>query len=70
MEMSVIILDTEFSPVSGDFRISDDRGFAAVEKKAVAYSERCCIHWTRDSDGQAGYWGPTGARLSPHWYQR
>jgi len=67
MTTTATIYDADLNPVSGDFEIHGD-DFAAVEKAAAIIGAKCCIRWVRDSDGQASFWGPKGARLTPHWY--
>lgn len=71
--MHATIYNTKMVPLTGDIEISADVEFEAVEKKAaeLAVSEtKCCIQWSRDSDGQVAYWSPSGATLTPYWYSK
>lgn len=55
-----------------DYQIDDDTDFAHVVAAAKSFAARsgirCAIQWTRDSDGQVAYWGPSGACFRPHWF--
>ena len=51
--------------------IRHDSGFKKIERNAERIAKggkRCCIRWSRASDGQCAYWGPAGARLDAYWY--
>ena len=68
--INALVLDADMVPISDDFRVAND-DFAIVEAFAAARAAdgmRCCISWTRESDGMAAYWGPKGATHRPHWY--
>jgi len=73
MSMFATICNTEFSPLTGDIEVETDAGFSDIEARAqelAAAGTKCCIRWTRSGDGQAAYWGPSGAALRPHWYAK
>lgn len=53
------------------FEIHDDSDFDAVElaaKNAAQSGVRCYIKWSRDSDGQSAYWGPSGTCFEAYIY--
>ena len=69
---TAIIEDISGNQISGDYKIARE-DFSEVEQEAERLSEsgkKCCIRWTRSSDEQTGYWGPTGALFAPHWYAK
>lgn len=69
--MWAVIYSTDFEPLTDGVEIATDPEFSAIEDQAIKFAEagtKCCIQWSRDSDGQVAYWGPTGAMLAPHWY--
>lgn len=73
MSMQATIYNTDMVPLTSDIEIDDDTEFDAVEKQAAelaASGTKCCIRWSRDSDGQVAYWGPQGATLKPYWYNK
>jgi hypothetical protein len=73
MSISAAIYNTEFSPLTDGAEVETDEEFGAIEAKAqklAAAGAKCCIRWTRDSDGQVAYWGPKGAAMQPHWYAK
>ena len=66
------VYDTNDSPISGDFVVVND-DFSEAEEfaaSAAAAGQKCCIRWSRESDGQVAYWGPAGAVIKPHWYAK
>ncbi len=73
MSVFATIYNTEFEPLTDGVEVSDDTEFAALEAQAAelaAAGTKCCIRWSRESDGQVAYWGPAGAALKPHWYAK
>lgn len=60
------------TPLTEDgFEIQSDSDFDAVElaaKTSAQSGTRCYIRWSRDSDGQRAYWGPSGACLEAYIY--
>lgn len=53
------------------FEIHDDSDFDDVElaaKNAAQSGVRCYIKWSRDSDGQSAYWGPSGTCFEAYIY--
>ncbi|MFM5431411.1 hypothetical protein ACET9P_11020 [Aeromonas veronii] len=53
------------------FEIHDDSDFDVVElaaKNAAQSGVRCYIKWSRDSDGQSAYWGPSGTCFEAYIY--
>jgi len=73
MSMYATICDINMEPLTEGVEIADDTEFTAIETQAAelaAAGTRCCIRWSRDSDGQVAYWGPAGATLKPHWYAK
>jgi hypothetical protein len=72
MTIIATVLDTQDCPVSEDFIVEND-DFSEAEEAAEATAEagtKCCIRWSRSSDGQVAYWGPSGAAFKPHWYAK
>ena len=72
MTITATVMDINECPISEDFIIEND-DFSGVEEAAEAAAEngtKCCIRWTRNSDGQVAYWGPSGAAFKPHWYAK
>lgn len=75
MSMYPAIYNTDMEPLTNgsDFNEGDYSAFLMLETKAAelaASGTKCCIRWSRDSDGQVAYWGPAGATLKPHWYAK
>lgn len=71
--ITAIICNKAFEPLTDGIEVSNDAEFSGIEVQAAAIAAagtRCCIRWSRDSDGQVAYWGPKGATLQPHWYAR
>ena len=71
MSVFVTIYNTEFEPLTDGAEVETDAEFSGLEAQAqelAAAGTKCCIRWSRDSDGQVAYWGPAGATLKPHWY--
>jgi hypothetical protein len=69
---TAIIEDIDGNPISDAYKIARE-DFTEVEQEAERLADsgkKCCIRWTRSSDEQMGYWGPTGAMFSPHWYAK
>ena len=72
MTIIATVLDTQDFPISEDFIVEND-DFDDAEAAAEAAAEagtKCCIRWSRSSDGQVSYWGPSGACFKPHWYAK
>lgn len=72
MTITATVLDINECPISEDFIVEND-DFSNAEEAAEAAAEngtKCCIRWTRSSDGQVAYWGPSGAVFKPHWYAK
>lgn len=73
MSMYAAIYGTDMEPLTDGVPVGEDAEFEALEAQAAvlaAGGTKCCIRWSRDSDGQVAYWGPRGATLQPHWYAR
>lgn len=71
MSMYAAIYGTDMEPLTGGKDIGTDAEFCDLETQArqlAAAGTKCCIRWSRDSDGQVAYWGPAGATLKPYWY--
>jgi len=72
MTITAIVLNINEEPISEDFIVEND-DFSSAEEAAEQAAEngtKCCIRWSRSSDGQVAYWGPSGAALNPHWYAK
>lgn len=73
MRVFATIYNTEFEPLTDGAEVETDAEFSGIEAKAqelAAGGTKCCIRWSRDSDGKVAYWGPAGATLKPHWYAK
>ena len=73
MSVFATIYNTEFEPLTDGAEVADDTEFAALEIQAAelaAAGTKCCIRWSRDSNGQVAYWGPKGTAFKPHWYAK
>lgn len=73
MNIFATIYNTDFEPLTDGVELADDAEFANLESQAAelaAGGKKCCIRWSRSSDGQVAYWGPAGAALKPHWYAK
>ena len=73
MSVWATIYSADMEPLTDGVEVSEDAEFEALETQAAelaAAGTKCCIRWSRDSDGQVAYWGPKGATLQPHWYNR
>ena len=73
MSVWATIYNADMEPLTDGAEVADDADFSAIETQAVELATggaKCCIRWSRDSDGQVAYWGPKGATLQPHWYSR
>lgn len=71
MSIYATIYNPEFEPLTDGVEVATDAEFLAIETKAqelAAAGTKCCIRWSRESDGQVAYWGPAGATRKPHWY--
>lgn len=76
MAITACICNEAFEPVGShpsdlDIDIASDSDFGPLEARARTLSApgvRCCIVWSRDTDGQVAYWGPQGATSEPFWY--
>lgn len=73
--MYAAIYNADMEPLTDgiEFNEDDNSELEVLEMKAVgiaAGGTKCCIRWSRDSDGQVAYWCPSGATLKPHWYAR
>lgn len=71
--ISAAIYSADMVPLTDGVEVSDDAEFEPIEARAAemaAAGTKCCIRWSRDSDGQVAYWGPKGATLKPHWYSK
>lgn len=71
MTIYATICDADMAPITDPVAIVDD-DFDALESEARSLSAayKCCIRWTRDSDGCTAYWSPSGASIKPHWYAK
>lgn len=65
--MNVSIINQDGDPIA-DYQINGDDEFDNIEEIAKKSAKKCAISWSRDSDGQQAYWGPSGASFRPHWY--
>lgn len=73
MSIWATIYNADMVPLTDGVEVSDDAEFEPLETQAAelaAAGTKCCIRWSRDSDGQVAYWGPKGAAMQPHWYNR
>lgn len=72
MTITATVLDIHLAPLSVDFLVDNDDFSEAEEaaEKSAASGAKCCIRWSRDSDGQTAYWGPKGVCFQPHWYAK
>lgn len=73
MSIWATIYNADMEPLTDGVEVSEDAEFNVVAAQATelaAAGTKCCIRWSRDSDGQTAYWGPKGACLGPHWYAR
>lgn len=73
MSVFATIYNAELEPLTDGVEVADDAEFSALETQATdiaAAGTKCCIRWSRDSDGQVAYWGPKGATLQPYWYSK
>ena len=72
MTITATVLDINECQISEYFIVENDN-FSGVEEAAEQAAEngtKCCIRWSRSSDGQVAYWGPSGAAFKPHWYAK
>ncbi len=71
MAIYATICGADMAPITEPVEIVDD-DFEALEAEARSLSAdcKCCIRWSRDSDGQTAYWSPSGACIKPHWYAK
>lgn len=67
--MKAYILDKELNEIGVPFEIQEDSDFNDAETAAKELDEKCCIKWDRSTDGQTGYWSPSGATFDPYWYE-
>lgn len=67
--MKAYILDNELNEIGEPFEIQDDNDFEDVEIFTKECGQKCCIKWDRSTDGQTGYWSPSGATFEPYWYE-
>jgi len=67
MTIFATVMDANNRAISDSFVIEND-DFSAAEQAAMQSAEKCCISWSRSSDGQVGFWGPAGASFNPYWY--
>lgn len=69
--LTVRILNKTYEQIGDDKTVRNDR-FGVIVKEArrhAAHGVRCCIKWSRASDGQSGYWSPvSGATFDPYWF--
>lgn len=73
MSIWATIYNADMAPLTDGVEVFADAEFEPLETQAAelaAAGTKCCIRWSRDSDGQVAYWGPKGACLQPHWYAR
>ena len=73
MSVFATIYNQEFTPLTEGAEVETDAGFEEIEAQAqelAVAGTKCCIRWSRESDGQVAYWGPSGAMLKPHWYAK
>lgn len=73
MSVFATIYSADMEPLTDGVEVAEDAEFSAIEAQAAelaAQGSKCCIRWSRESDGQSAYWGPKGATLKPHWYSR
>jgi hypothetical protein len=73
MSVFATIYSADMEPLTDGVEVADDAEFEALEQQAAelaAAGTKCCIRWSRDSDGQVAYWGPKGATIKPHWYSK
>lgn len=73
MSMWATIHNVDMELLTDGVEVIQDDEFEALENAAIAIAAegtKCCIRWSRSSDGQVAYWGPKGATLQPHWYAR
>lgn len=71
--ISATIYNAEFDPLTEGIEIATDAEFSGIVEQATEFAAagtKCCIRWSRDSDGQVAYWGPSGATIKPHWYAK
>lgn len=66
--MRAYILDAETNQIGDQFEIESDNDFNLIEDAAKSTGQKCCIKWDRSSDGQVGFWSPSGATFDPYWY--
>lgn len=69
--MWAALYNTDMEPLTDGVEVNEDAEFEVLETQAAELATagtKCCIRWSRDSDGQMAYWGPRGATLKPHWY--
>lgn len=67
MTIIATVIDENNRAISDIFVVEND-DFSSAEQAAKQSAEKCCIRWSRSSDGQVGFWGPAGASFDPHWY--
>lgn len=75
MSLQAILIDQDERPIDypREWVIDSDDDFDDVvvaAQEIAANGTKCAIQWTRDSDGQVAYWGPSGATFKPHWFAR
>jgi hypothetical protein len=74
MSTYAAIYNSNLEPLTDGAEVGNDPAeWEVIETKAVEFAAagtKCCIRWSRESDGQVAYWGPRGATLKPHWYRK
>lgn len=73
MSMYATIYGADDAPLTDGVEVDTDSEFEALEAQAIEFAasgKKCCIRWSRDSDGQTAYWGPRGATLKAYWYSK
>jgi hypothetical protein len=65
--MTAKLIDKDGEVLEEVNEIKNDIDLEAMEPKAIEL--HAAIHWYRESDGQAGYWTPSGASFDPHYYE-
>ena len=71
MSIYATIYNDKIEPLTNSAEFEAVSEIALMESQAeefAACGTKCCIMWTRDSDGQVAYWGLGGATFEPHWY--
>lgn len=70
MSLIAMVCNEQLEPITNPIIVLDD-DFTTVENRANVIrvaGGKCCIRWSRATDGCVGFWGPDGECVQPFWY--